>query len=141
MFVTLFYGLIDLRNHRLTFANAGHPPLIIRHPTGMVEKVESQGRPMGLGVGPFFDARITESTVDIAPGTLLFEYTDGIYDTQNPSGEVFGEERFLDTIKRLKVEGARDAIEEIYNVVKRFTGTRREAVDDITILAIERIGQ
>jgi len=141
MFVTLFYGLVDLRNHRLTFANAGHPPLIIRHPDGKVEKVESQGRPMGLGVGPFFDARITESTVDIAPGTLLFEYTDGIYDTQSPSGEVFGEERFLDTIKRLKVESARDAIEEIYNVVKRFTGTRREAVDDITILAIERIRQ
>jgi serine phosphatase RsbU (regulator of sigma subunit) len=139
MFVTLFYGLIDLRNHRLTFANAGHPPLIIRHQGGKVEKVESQGRPMGLGVGPFFDARIAESTLDISPGTLLFEYTDGIYDTQSPEGEAFGEERFLDTIKHLRVESARDAIEEIYNSVKHFAGTRREAVDDITILAIERI--
>lgn len=141
MFVTLFYGLIDLRNHRLTFANAGHPPLLIRHPDGRVEKVESQGRPMGLGVGPFFDARITENTLNIVPGTLLFEYTDGIYDTLSPTGETFGEERFLETIKWLKVDSASEAIEEIYNSVKRFAGTRREAADDITILAIERIGQ
>jgi sigma-B regulation protein RsbU (phosphoserine phosphatase) len=101
--------------------------------------MESQGRPMGLGVGPFFDARITENTVDIAPGTLLFEYSDGIYDTQSPTGEVFGEERFFDTIRRLKVATAREAIQEIYDVVKHFAGMSHEAVDDLTILAIERI--
>lgn len=139
MFVTLFYGLIDLKAHRLTFASAGHPPLLVINPDGRLQKIENQGRPMGLGVGPFFDARLTEGSLELPPGCTIVQYTDGIYDARSSTGELYGEERFLALLQSLHGKNAEEIAEGVYEDISRFAGKRREAADDITLLVIERL--
>ncbi|MDQ1621006.1 MAG: hypothetical protein QOE19_3575 [Actinomycetota bacterium] len=63
----------------LRIANAGHPPLLVRYPTGEVAQVAAPpGAPLGVGVGGY-----AEITVPFPPGTLLVAYTDGLVESRS----------------------------------------------------------
>ena len=72
--VTAIFGVIDPITLRFQFASAGHPPPIVAHPNGDVERVASKGLPLGL----FSDQRYEEVATTLEAGSLLVLYTDGL---------------------------------------------------------------
>lgn len=87
-FVTLVYAVLDPRNRTLTVANGGHlPPLLVSNCETRLIQTET-GLPLGLALGAY-----SETTVKLMPGAKLVFYSDGITETENANGDVYGVER------------------------------------------------
>jgi serine phosphatase RsbU (regulator of sigma subunit)/CHASE3 domain sensor protein len=135
LFVTAFYGILDPINGTLTYSNAGHnPPYVLRvNGSDAIQELRRTGIPLGIYAGGDWEQR----TVNLAPGDLLFLYTDGITEAQDVDGVFFDEERLQ---KVVKVNHGRSA-EEIQNGVlselNTFVGDAPQS-DDITAMVIVR---
>jgi phosphoserine phosphatase RsbU/P len=131
-YFTLVYGLLDLHEHRLRYVSAGHPQVVCRRRGAEPVLLEASGFPVGVGPGDY-----DENGVDLAPGDRLYIYSDGIPETMNPDGEVFGSSRLLRTLcsdERLSPERS---LEQLSSEVCRWSGTDR-CQDDQTVLCVER---
>ena len=130
-FVSLFYGVYDARNRRLTYSNAGHlPPALLRDGKA-TELLESN---LVLGVDP--DEQYTQAVVDLRPGDCLMLYTDGLTEAMNFKGELFGRHRVLDTFARCvsNCGGTAETIaENMLWDVRKFVGIAPRS-DDMTML-------
>jgi len=132
-FATLFLGLLDPQNHRLSFVNAGHnPPLIIRKEGGM-EYLEASG----TMIGAFDFSGWSENSVSFEPDDFLLVFTDGV--TEAEKGEdCYGDERLEQLAvachKKIPDEIARLIVNDVETYVE---GTPRS--DDITMLIIKRM--
>jgi len=97
MFVTFFIGVLDIRNGKLIYTNAGHnPPVIIRE-NGKVKMMELA---RSIPVGIFGDMTFTESSINLEKGDKLFLYTDGVTEAENCSMVLYSEERLLTTLEK-----------------------------------------
>jgi sigma-B regulation protein RsbU (phosphoserine phosphatase) len=126
-FVTLFYGVLDGRNRRLTYCNAGHPPgLILRE--GKIIELGSDN--LVLGVDP--NELYTQSLVDMRAGDTLLLYTDGLMDAMNFEKERFGRERIVQAF--LQGGGtAENVVDSILWSLRKFTGMEKPT-DDVTMI-------
>jgi sigma-B regulation protein RsbU (phosphoserine phosphatase) len=96
MFISLFYGILDLNTNRLTYVRAGHEPaILLRAGGGAPELLSAGGLALGFDDGPVFDAMLEETVLDLAAGDLLALYTDGITEAANAAGEEFGRDRMV----------------------------------------------
>lgn len=136
MFVTVFYGVLSLKDGRFTYANGGHcQPVYL----GKNDKISLLDLTQGVALGVFEEATFAETTVTLSPDETLFLYTDGVSEAMNTQNEEFTVDRILrsfDQHKNLNMEGI---IEQALGHVKDFV---QEAVqsDDITCLAIKYLG-
>ncbi|MCC7349831.1 MAG: SpoIIE family protein phosphatase [Phycisphaerales bacterium] len=128
-FVTLFYGVLDLRSRRLTYCNAGHPPpLVLRK--GKILELGSDN--MVLGV--LADEPYTQSFIDLQRGDILMMYTDGLADAMNFKQETFGRQRIVEAFT--KGGASADAVaQNILWEMRRFVGLTKR-VDDVTLVVV-----
>ncbi|HEY7087285.1 MAG TPA: SpoIIE family protein phosphatase [Tepidisphaeraceae bacterium] len=126
-FVTLFYGVLDASNRRLTYCNAGHPHgLILRDG----EIVELKSDNMVLGVDP--DEQYVQSFTDLKPNDILLLYTDGLADAMNFNQQTFGRQRIIEAFKK----GGPTAEAVAQNILwdlRRFVGLNKRT-DDVTMI-------
>jgi phosphoserine phosphatase RsbU/P len=85
-FATAFFGWFDPQTDRLHYANAGHPSALLKGPNGCPRELASTG-PL-LGVLP--DPSDLDASVEVAPGTRLLVLTDGLTETRDPGGKLWG---------------------------------------------------
>jgi len=140
MFVTAVYGVLDSVTGRFTYANAGHnPPLWIKYTKkrGAPQIVRLTRTGVALGVGIGFE--MTEASLDLAPGEVLFFYTDGITEAFSPGGEIFGEERLLNVLNILPSAPAAEVLEAVDTAVVNFIADAPVS-DDITLIVVKRSG-
>lgn len=132
-FVTLFYGVMEVRARRLIYVNAGHmPPILVRR-DGQVEFLEEGGPPLGL----FDDARYLEGFTQLRSGDLLALYSDGLSDAMDPTETPYGRKRLADLLARTATEPAVAICRTVLEEVTRFTQGRAE--DDQTIVIVRAI--
>jgi serine phosphatase RsbU (regulator of sigma subunit) len=90
VFATMIYMMLEIKKRRVTYVNAGHPPLALkRAKANTVELFEHQSVPVGVDKGDRFKAKLAEKRVSLGPGDLLVAYTDGITEATNAYGEEF----------------------------------------------------
>jgi serine phosphatase RsbU (regulator of sigma subunit) len=134
-YVTAAYALIDIGKQTISYAGAGHPPLLIRsEATGTVRQVLENG----LFLGFFPEATYSAVEVPFQRGDWCVLYTDGIAEMTNPSEEQFGMkrlQRFLEDHHDLTADKFVDALLE-HLACWSDQASGREAEDDITLLAI-----
>ena len=89
MFVTVFYGIYDIKTGDVTYTNAGHnPPVLIRE--GKADYVRLKA---GLVLAGMEGIRYREQTLQMQKGDILYLYTDGVTEAMNHNAELYGEER------------------------------------------------
>ena len=136
MFVTLFFGVLDLHTLELRFASAGHtPPSLLRQNEIIVL---SQETGPALGLAP--DMAYPENTYSLAAGDRLAIYTDGIDEAFNEEAEMFGFERFNNQLSKSGKEGIAVAGAGIFQTVDNYSGETPQS-DDITLMLLELPGQ
>lgn len=136
MFVTLFYGILDLNDGKLAYANAGHnPPLLMRQ--GKVERLAGIGC---LALGAWEGTTYPTHHTQLEPCDTLFCYTDGITEAQDGQDRFFTEERLVRLLGDQRDPSAEELIESVVEQVKRFTDDAPQ-FDDITALALLYRGQ
>lgn len=131
-YATFFYGVIDEQTSRLIYTNAGHlPPFLVRGEE--VNRLETTG--MVVGAFPF--ASYGEKCVALRPGDLLCFYTDGITEPENDYGEMYGEDRLADLLRRNTHLGDSDLLHLIVSSARQWSGAE-ELHDDMTVLLVRR---
>ena len=136
MFVTLYLGILNLRDGTLVTTNAGHNPPLLKRRNGTFEWLTAQDGPL---VGPMSGIAFKESTIQLEPGDELFLYTDGVTEADNRRRELFGKDRLKMVLGKSQALSVVDRLGEVMLAVKAFAGDAPQA-DDITMLGLRYHG-
>jgi sigma-B regulation protein RsbU (phosphoserine phosphatase) len=133
-FVTLFLGHLDPKTGRLQYVNAGHDaPLLLRRDAKECLELAATG--LVSGILP--EAPLEEETIELAPGDLLYGYTDGLREAQAPDGDEFSAERLAAALIAHRALGTAEIAEKISDEVASFIAGG-EPQDDMTQLLVRR---
>jgi sigma-B regulation protein RsbU (phosphoserine phosphatase) len=104
-FVSFFYAVLDSKDNRLTYCNAGHNPPILVRANGTASELNAAGAVLGQ----FPDWVYEQSDLQLRPGDRLIMFTDGLVEASNQNDEPFGEER----VTRIAQENRAASAEEL----------------------------
>jgi serine phosphatase RsbU (regulator of sigma subunit) len=133
MFVTVFYAVLDPATRTLTYTIAGHNPPMVRRASAPsnAEQLLRGGMPLGL----FGEVSLADKTISLAPGDVLVAYTDGLTETFNAKGEMFGDERLAHIIGAHPGTSVQELLDAIMAQMTSFAGKVPQS-DDITLLVM-----
>jgi serine phosphatase RsbU (regulator of sigma subunit) len=93
LFVTAFFGILDLETATFRYTNCGHPPVYLRRAaTGTLVRLAEKG----MILGPFDEIEVVEDQIAVDEGDVLLAVTDGILEARNYLDEMFGLERLVE---------------------------------------------
>jgi len=136
MFVTLYLGILNLRDGTLVTTNAGHNPPLLKRRDGEFEWLMTQDGPM---VGPMAGIVFKENTMQLEPGDELFLYTDGVTEADNRRRELFGKDRLKSVLEKSRATTVVARLGGVMQAVRAFAGDVPQA-DDITMLGLRYHG-
>jgi serine phosphatase RsbU (regulator of sigma subunit)/anti-sigma regulatory factor (Ser/Thr protein kinase)/transposase len=139
MFVTMFYVVLDSVNRAVSYASAGHNPMILyRGGQDATYFLKPKGIPVGINVPDqdLFRKTISVEKLTLRQDDMLVIYTDGITEAMNPAREQFGEARLLAAIKRFGHLTAQEFSDALNEEIHEFTAGALQN-DDITLVAIK----
>lgn len=126
-FVTLLYGMLDIKSRMFRYINAGHmPPLVLRHNDGTAEVVSYSDPPLGV----MDDVEYSQRNLQLEPGDILVLYTDGITDALCPGPDGIGE------LQELLSEMKDSALCEWANILSDRLN-KPAYLDDTTLIAVK----
>lgn len=137
MFVTVWFGILDLSSGILTAANAGHEYPILKTPGGPFEVVKDKH---GFVLGGMARMKYRDYELPLDPGAKLFVYTDGVAEAMNADHELFGLERTVDALNTAIDEPPEGILHAVDRAVADFVG-EAEQFDDLTMLCVEYRGR
>lgn len=133
-FITFFFCVFDASTGELRFANAGHNPPIIVRATGEAEMLEGGGPVLGiLSIAPY-----SEESACLRRGDMLVLYSDGVTEATNEQYDEFGEERFIDVLRRNRDAPAPSIVAAVTKALGEFAAGAPQA-DDITLVVAKRL--
>ena len=135
MFVTVFYGIVDVSTGAVTYCNAGHNPPYILTRKGEITPLPMSTDPMA---GAIDGITYHEGTLQLESGDALVMFTDGVTEAMNTANEEFGEQRLEDTLEDVAMHNCQQMVEAIKADVAAFAGEAEQS-DDITVLALKRL--
>ena len=131
-FASVFLGVVDPKRRTMTYASAGHEPVVLIHPH-LEAVVLGPTAPL---IGVFDDQHhlFKQETVDLWPGSLLVMTTDGVTEARSPDGAFYGMEGLLDCVKRNRDAAPTAIVDAILSDIAEFSpsGIR----DDIAIVTV-----
>lgn len=131
-FITLFYGILDIKNKTFTYTNAGHNFPFLLDKDGNIKRLEKGG----IVLGTLDNFVYEEETVQLKPGDLLLLYTDGITEAMNEEDEMFEKERLLKLLKDNQGISAQKLSRKIVDSVLSFQGSLPQG-DDMTLVLVK----
>ncbi len=132
-FMTLFLLVIDAQTGRLTWVRAGHHPALFYSPNaGCCGELGGEGLPLGVKK----DWQYKEYVATAKSGEIFILSTDGVWETQNDKGEMFGQKRFKKVISKNASRRAEGIRESIIEAVSNFKGKAQQD-DDITLVVLK----
>jgi anti-sigma regulatory factor (Ser/Thr protein kinase) len=125
-FATVVYAVIDPHELVCRYTSAGHPPALVLHADGRAELLEGgRGLPLGTGTA----VRYSQAVVELATGSVLLLYTDGLVERRGSSIDAG-----LEQLRQAALDGPRDPELLLEHILERMVGNA-EREDDIALLA------
>lgn len=119
LFISMFYTKYSADTRQLVYANGGHnPPLLLRCGQSGSVDLDTDGMVLGVMKGAAFE----EKSILLSEGDLLLLYTDGITESQNRAGELFGRDRLCRAVYAYRGAPPENIIDALLAEVKSFTG-------------------
>ena len=136
-FVSVFYGIINTENYTMTHVRAGHNPTLLINPAREepVIELKPRGIVVGMQQGEMFNRLIEEHTMQLIPGDIVIQYTDGIIEAKNRAGEEYGKDRF----NQLLLDHCAEPLEAGFAAVVQSFREFSEGLDqddDITLVGV-----
>jgi sigma-B regulation protein RsbU (phosphoserine phosphatase) len=142
-FITMTYAVIDLVNGVMTYARAGHTPLIyLPGPSAAVQGAQvlvPSGMVLGLridGALAKFDELLEEKQIPLHTGDVMVFYTDGITEAMNTESDLFGDSRLSRIVEEHGHLESGELRERILREIEAFVGTADQH-DDMTMILIK----
>jgi len=128
LFATMFICRLDLKTHKLRYSSAGHNRMILQRANKEIEYLSTEGIPLAFLPGQEFE----EMETQLHPGDLLFLYTDGLVELENPQLELFGYPRIEETLA-MEYSSCQELQENFLQKCESFRKDRLPS-DDLTML-------
>ncbi len=132
MFVTLFYAILNTKTGGLAYSNAGHNVPYVLSDAGSIALLENAG---GMALGVTEEAPYQVGTTRLRPGDALYLYTDGVTEAMDGRGNLFGNDRLEQLLRRIQGCSPREIVSETVGAVKTYAAGEPQA-DDITLLTV-----
>jgi sigma-B regulation protein RsbU (phosphoserine phosphatase) len=147
-FITMTYAVVDLRKRIMTYARAGHTPLIYVPGAGVgardVRILVPDGMVVGLKLdnGEMFGRLLQEETIALQPGDLYLFFTDGISEAMNVHDDCFGESRLGELVQAHAHLPSAELRERVLREIAAFVGDAPQH-DDMTmiLLKVDEVGE
>lgn len=136
MFVTVFYGILNLKTGELDYANAGHNPPFILNENGQFKIVESLG---DIILGVYDNAEYKSKSTLLKPKEGILLYTDGVTEAFDTKGNEYGEERLKHLFSSFENYTAIKTVNSVVEDVNAFSHGAPQS-DDITLLYLKYLG-
>jgi sigma-B regulation protein RsbU (phosphoserine phosphatase) len=145
-FITMTYAIIDLRERTMTYARAGHTPLMYLPGDGTPAGADGRrmrilvpdGLVLGLqvdGGGRMFERHLEEQTIPLRDGDLYALYTDGISEAMNEADDCFGDDRLGRILEEHSDLPSEELRERVLREVSAFVGAAPQH-DDMTMILV-----
>jgi len=140
-FITMIYAVIDMRARTLTYARAGHTPLLClpgpNAPVRGLRLLAPDGMVLGLNLdkGEMFERLLREETLPIHEGDIFLLFTDGISEAMNAADDCFGEARLGQIVEEHAHLPSDQLRERILREIAAFVGDTPQH-DDMTMILL-----
>lgn len=134
-FMTLFYGVLNPEERSLSWISAGHAPIFFYRIDGRVKEFNSSGIPLGIMENTPYEMA---PAIKFLPGEILLIGTDGIWETRNLAGEMFGTERVSELLIRYASADASSIAAQLITELNIFRGEYSQD-DDITLMVVKAL--
>jgi len=132
-YMTLFWVVIDPPNRAIRWVNAGHHPGLLYDPASDgFEELGGDGIPLGIDAGWEYRAA---GRAGLSAGQVLVLATDGIQETRDEEGRMFGEEGFRSLIREHAHRSAEEIVTRVTDALAEHRGTVRQQ-DDVTLVVV-----
>jgi len=139
-FITMTYAVVDVRDLTMTYARAGHTPLMYvpGGNGGRTQVLVPDGLVLGLKLdgGELFDRLLEEQTISLAAGDLCVFFTDGISEAMNAADDCFGEARLGRILEDHASLPSDELRERVLREVAAFVGDAPQH-DDMTMILLK----
>ncbi len=132
MFVSAFYGIIDLRSGLIEYCNGGHDEPVVIHADGTHERLTGSAN-IALGAVPNQD--FTAAALRLTHGDTVLLFTDGVTEAMNSRREMFTEDGLLNFVATAKTSTPAETVHGVLAAIHNFTEGAAQS-DDITLLAV-----
>ena len=132
--MTMFFLKIEQATNTLHWVRAGHEPAILYNAEDDIF-LELAGEGMAMGVDENLEYQ-KNNHQEWSPGSIVVIGTDGIRETQNTQGEMFGLNRFRTAIRKHAGKSAEEIKEHIIDDLVKFQGEAPQE-DDITLVVVK----
>ena len=133
-YVTAFTAIIDTESLEMRYCSAGHPNQLLIKANGESQELAT----MGFLLGMMADMDYEEKSLVLDPGDTVVFFTDGVFESPDLKGELFGREGILRSVTGRLGSGVGELSDGLLSDLLSWTeGT--EATDDITILLAQVI--
>ncbi|MBE7083379.1 MAG: hypothetical protein E7373_02095 [Clostridiales bacterium] len=133
MFVTAWMGILDIPTGKLTFANAGHNPPLLKRADGSFEYLKTRA---GFVLAGMEGVRYRVNEITLNAGDRIFLYTDGVTEATNENNELYGEDRLLSFINKSLELDQTKLLPKLKKDIDKFVG-KAPQFDDITMLMFD----
>lgn len=137
-FMTLFFLLFEAERRTLRWADAGHDPAIVYHPSNDSFS-ELSGNDIPLGVDSDWQYRDDRELI-LEPGDVVLLGTDGIWETKSPAGEQFGKERLRNILRNEHARTVGDICNAVLKAIDEFRDGLEQR-DDVSIVAFRAVSK
>jgi len=133
-FMTLFFLLLDTNEREIQWVRAGHDPAIVYDPvSGSFEELKGSGMALGVDDNAQFQ---DNSSAGWSCGQVVVIGTDGIWETVNPQGEMYGKDRLREVIKSNSQLSAEQIMQAIISDLTEFRQNAPQN-DDVTLVVVK----
>lgn len=142
IFVTAFYGILNIKTGEVRYCNAGHPPPISISKKGEMEEL---GRNEGIALAitdnlDQFKVKYESKAFQLEKGSCMLLYTYGVIETQNASRDIFSEHRLKEFLKNSSSLSPKDIVQGLKNELAEFSKGVMQA-SDVAILSFRYNGE
>ena len=137
MFVTAWFGILEISSGQLTYANAGHEYPALRKADGDFVLLKEKH---GFVIGGMEGTKYNEYTMQLMPGDKFFIYTDGIPEAADEDGNMYKTARMIAALNRDSSAHPKDILVNVREDIREFV-KNAEQFDDMTMLCIEYLGK
>ena len=142
-FITMTYAVVDLAAGTMTYARAGHTPLIYARsgmtPEDGVRVLVPSGLVVGLripGAAEKFSDLLEEDLIELGTGDVIVLYTDGITEAMNAESDLFGDSRLSRIVEEHGHLESGELRERILREIEAFVGAANQH-DDMTMILMK----
>lgn len=135
VFASAFFGVIDTAARTLTYGNAGHPPQLILHAgSGVISRLAPPDPEPAAGLLAGF--AYTRHQCGFLPGDLFLGYTDGVLESVDANGRMFGEDQLCAVLRETRGQSGAAICDRVLRELQGYSG-KSGFEDDVCLVAVE----